>query len=402
MKGNELRRQRLARGWSVVEMRRRLRAAARAAGDNLPDDECLSGMIRRWERDTNGMSERYRLHYCRALGVSYSEFSGSAPAGWPGQAGDLSVEVLHREVTRLARDYVTGEPFALFTQMRRVREAMYSELNRKAWLRDQTDLCFLIGCLHSLMADAADALGGSDVAQDLARAGLGYALAIDHRPLAAQLRLNLAITALWSGLPLRAAELAKSGLSYLPSGPNAAQLQLIGARSAARLGDSRTALHLIEEARRTRDLDYTDDLLAIGGEFGFSVASQHYFAGSALVELSGDEKSAIGELSQAVELYRAGPLPGEHHSAFCELTARVDLAGALARSGQLDAAVAAAGPVLACPPSRRVVSLPRRLGRVRAELAARPYRGSVQASEFDQRIELFCRETATALPVVLG
>ena len=383
-------------------MRQQLRAAARAAGDSLPDNEYLSGMIRRWERGDNGMSERYRLHYCRAYGISPDEFSVAGPAAEPDCDDELSLEQLHGEVTRLARDYVTGEPFALFTRMRRVREVMYSALSRKLWLRDQADLCFLIGCLHSLMADAADALGASDRAQELARAGLGYALAIDHRPLAAQLRLNLAITARWSGQPLRAAELAKSGLAYLPNGPNAAQLQLIGARSAARLGDAQNAVSLITAAQRARDRDHADDLLEIGGEFGFSVASQHYFAGSALVELSGAESSAVSELGQAVQLYRAGPEPGEHHSAFCELTARVDLAGALARSGQLDAAVTEAGPVLACPPSRRVASLPKRLARVRAELAAPAYQGSVQATELDQRIELFCRETTAALPVIVA
>jgi transcriptional regulator with XRE-family HTH domain len=398
--GQWLRRERLNRGWTVAEMRQRLRAAARLADDTLPDNDCLSGMIRRWERDANGMSERYRLHYCRALRISYDEFTGEPPGG-PGDSDEFSPEQLHAEVTRLARDYMTGEPFTLFTQMRRLREILYSALSRKMWLRDQTELCFLIGCLHSLMADAADALGGSDVAQELARAGLGYALAIDHRPLAAQLRLNLAITALWSGLPLRAAELAKSGLAYLPAGPNAAQLQLIGARSAARLGDARTALELIDQARRTREADYTDDLLSIGGEFGFSVASQHYFAGSALVELTGANPGAVGELGRAVELYQTGPQPGEQHSAFCELTARVDLTGALARSGQLDAAIATAGPVLVCPPGRRVASLPKRFGRVRTELATRAYQGSVQAGEFDQQIELFCRETAAALPVLL-
>jgi hypothetical protein len=285
-------------------MRQELRVAARAAGDNLPDNECLSGMIRRWERGDNGLSERYRMHYCRAFGISHDEFTAALPAAESGPAPELSLEQLHEELTRLARDYVTGEPLSMFTRMRRVREVMYSALSRKLWLRDQVDLCFLIGCLHSLMADAAEALGGSDLAQELARAGLGYALAIDHKPLAAQLRLNLAITALWSGLPVRAGELAKAGLAYLPSGPNAAQLQLVGARSAARLGDTRTAMQLIDDARRTRDVDHADDLLAIGGEFGFSVASQHYFAGSALVELAGEESAAADELA------KAGALPG--------------------------------------------------------------------------------------------
>jgi transcriptional regulator with XRE-family HTH domain len=73
-----MRRQRQARGWSVSEMRRRLREAAREAGDTLPSDECLGVMIRRWEKGVGGVSERYRMHYCRALDIPLASF-GTAP-----------------------------------------------------------------------------------------------------------------------------------------------------------------------------------------------------------------------------------------------------------------------------------------------------------------------------------
>ena len=50
-------------------MARRLVQAGRAAGDtSVPG---LSGMlhnIHRWERE-GGVSERHKLHYCRALGI---------------------------------------------------------------------------------------------------------------------------------------------------------------------------------------------------------------------------------------------------------------------------------------------------------------------------------------------
>jgi hypothetical protein len=77
-RGEWLRVQRQARGWSVPEMRVRLRQAAREAGDVLPGNECLGVMIRRWEKDSGGVSERYRLHYCGAFGIPLDGF-GSAP-----------------------------------------------------------------------------------------------------------------------------------------------------------------------------------------------------------------------------------------------------------------------------------------------------------------------------------
>lgn len=65
--GEVLRAQRRSRGWDVPEMARRLR---RAAGDDpLPEHGDLVRMIRRWERGTYRLSERYELLYAAALGV---------------------------------------------------------------------------------------------------------------------------------------------------------------------------------------------------------------------------------------------------------------------------------------------------------------------------------------------
>ncbi|MFD1938394.1 hypothetical protein ACFSKW_43670 [Nonomuraea mangrovi] len=66
-------------------MARRLR---NAAGDNvrdLPDHEALVRSIRRWESGRiASLSERYRLLFCRALGVSESDlFSEAAPTPRP-------------------------------------------------------------------------------------------------------------------------------------------------------------------------------------------------------------------------------------------------------------------------------------------------------------------------------
>jgi len=65
--GDALRSLRRSHGWDVPEMARRLR---RAAGDDpLPEHGDLVRMIRRWERGTYRLSERYELLYAAALGV---------------------------------------------------------------------------------------------------------------------------------------------------------------------------------------------------------------------------------------------------------------------------------------------------------------------------------------------
>ncbi len=458
-------------------MRRHLREAAKDSDDRLPGNECLGVMIRRWEKGEGGISERYRMHYCKAFGVPFDEF-GSAPivpapvtsetelspvtqaadlpvtaqaaetpevpsaipdetandrsvtsagprdpgdrlpvTGGPTLAheveltahqgnehaqlaerrdiGEASLEHLRSEVVRLSRECLTAEPLPLFFEMRRVREQMYQALDRKIWPRDEVEVYFLLGCLSSLMADMAESIGNPSAAEELARSGLAYALAIDHRPLIAQLRLNLAVVALWTGQSRRGLDLAASGLSYLATGPNGAQLHIMHARAAARLGDTDTAMAKISLAAQVRDTDYADDLLQIGGQFSFSLACHHYLAGFAAADLASADSEAISQLRRAVELYEAGPGPGEDHSEHCKMIARVDLASAWLKAGDLDAALTTVGPVLVLPPGRRISKLPKRLTRMRRELAGPGYRGAPEAKDLDEQIERYCRDDIT-------
>ena len=79
--GTWLRQQREDRGWSRREMARQLIQAGRAAGDNsLPGIDSMCHNIRQWERGQRALTERYRLHHCKALGIPPAKF-GSAPAG---------------------------------------------------------------------------------------------------------------------------------------------------------------------------------------------------------------------------------------------------------------------------------------------------------------------------------
>jgi len=466
--GEWLRQQRLSRGWPVPEMGRRVREAARAVGDPLPENQALYAMIRRWERGT-GVSERYRLHYCRAFGIALDQYASdqagpaqlvsdgtgasALTAGRPGgtplpaaissagpemasapdvayggsqaplsggswiqqevlmaaheggeraeraeyrEIGEATLEQLRADVIRLSRDYMTGPPLPLFFEMRRVRSRMHAALDRRLWPRDQVELYFLLACLNGLMAIAADDLGSPVGAEELVRAGWAYAVAIDHRPLMARLREELADIADWDDRPRQARDRAQSGLRYLPDGPTAALLHLKGGRMAARLGEPDAARGAVAAAHAAHESDYHDDLADIGGEFGLSRATRHYLAGSVLIEIPGAESEAAAELERAAELYAAGPGPGEQHGYGVAGLTQINLATARLRSGALDAAAAASEPVLSLPPAKRVAALAQCFGRVRHELAQPVYRGSAQARELDERIEDFCRETVVA------
>lgn len=292
---------------------------------------------------------------------------------------------------------MTAEPFLVFQEMRRVRNRMYAALDRRLWPRDETDLYLLVGCLNCLMAAAADDLVYPHASEELVRAAWAYAVAIDHQPLRAKLRSDLANVAFWRRRTLEARRLAESGLQYLAGGPNAAQLHLKYARAAAKLGDVGVARRAIGMATDARELPNEDDLLPLGGEFSFSEASQHYLAGSTFLEISGAEGDAIAELECATDLYAAGPGEGEHHSFELRMLAHVELGLARLRAGELDGAKSALVPVLALPPGKRIDPLPQRLEMISSELARPRYQGSPQVSDLAEEIEDFGRDTIVSV-----
>jgi transcriptional regulator with XRE-family HTH domain/tetratricopeptide (TPR) repeat protein len=74
--GAWLREQREIRGWVRLEMARRLVKAGQAAGDrSMPSLESMCHNVYRWERGTDNPSERYRLYYSHALGMTPDESS---------------------------------------------------------------------------------------------------------------------------------------------------------------------------------------------------------------------------------------------------------------------------------------------------------------------------------------
>jgi len=468
--GTWLRRQREARSWTRREMARQLIQAGRATGDtSLPGMDSMCHNIHRWERGQGGLTERYKLYYCKAFGIPPDQFGADladshplppaqagtlAPAAPPAISpfvrvppdladprllmplavayrgiqdpgmgdfmverevlmaahdgsdhakkaeehgiGDATFEQLRADLLRLSRLTDTGEPFAVFLDMRRVRDRIYRLLDRRLWPREQSDLYFLLGCFNGLMGVTAERLGYPDAAEELIRAGWAYATAIDHRPLLAQLRQQLSYVVFWRGRTMESRDLAASGLEYLSLGPAGADLYLKYARATAKLGDADAARQAIADAHNAREREYSDDLLEIGGEFAMSLATHHGFAGAALAEIEGGEREAAGELERAVSLYDAGPGPGEEHWFGGKPLAGIDLAAIRLRSGALDAAVSALEPVLTLPPAQRITALTTRLTLVRTELAAPIFRGSAQARALDERIEEFDRDAITA------
>src|SRR2546430_2872307 len=190
--GAWLRRQREDRGWTRTELARQLIRAARARGDtSLPGTDNLSHNIYRWERGAVAPAERYKLLYCSAFGIPFSQFGTALPPGMvdagpavsaasaygrtlppergasairrevlmaahEGSAhaegveqrgiGEATLEQFRADVTQLAVQYLTGETFGLFTEMRRGRNRITEALGRRPRPRDPAALYLPAGC----------------------------------------------------------------------------------------------------------------------------------------------------------------------------------------------------------------------------------------------------------------
>ena len=98
-----LRQQRQARSWPISEMGRRLREAARDNGDTtVPGGQAICRSIRRWESGRGGVSERYRLHYCKALDIPPGEFGGGEADGAIGGGNTARPEQLAAQLCATA------------------------------------------------------------------------------------------------------------------------------------------------------------------------------------------------------------------------------------------------------------------------------------------------------------
>jgi hypothetical protein len=456
--GAWLRGHRQVRGWTNRDMASRIIDAGQAAGDkSMPSLDTMCRNIRRWERGHGTITERYKLHYCRALDIPPAQFgtaspqaaltpvasSGMTPTGVPPQAapvvhplilgyrgrqepdmgdstvehevlmaahegsdhaeqaeehgiGEATLEQLRADLVRLSRLTDTGEPFPVFMEMRRVRDRIYRLLDRRLWPREQTDLYFMLGCLNGLMGVTANRLGYPDAAEELNRAGFAYANAIDHRPLMAYLRGELGFCAYGRGRFDESRDLALSGLQYVSAGPHGARLHLCYAWAVARLGDADAARQAVRDAHEARESEYHDELLEIGGDYILSEATHYGEAGAALTATVATGGEAAAELERALGLYDQGPGPGEVHWFAGKPLAGIDLAVVRLRSGALDAAATALEPALSLPPAQRISRVTTRLAAVREELSAPIFHGSRQARDLGAQIEEFGREAVTA------
>jgi hypothetical protein len=298
-----------------------------------------------------------------------------------------ALEHLHYAARRAARAYYVTPPLVMLTDLVRLRDTVYEQLDRTHKPHQQTDMYLLAGLVCGLLSPVSWDLGYPEVAEEQARAAYTYGSVIDHPSLCAWARALQVTVAFWAAHPRRAASLAATALEDAPIGTARARLHSVHARSLALIGARREVRAALDAADDELQHAGSDPFLdEIGGELEFGHARRALCAGASFVAL-GDGEQAENEATVALALF--GKMPERIRWAVGELGARVDLAAARTLRGDLAGAENALETVFKLEPDRRTEAVARRLINLGHALGATRYRKAVEASRISEAIEDF-------------
>lgn len=341
-----IRAERRSRGWDKAEMARRLAQAAGDARHALPDHDSLLTYVKRWERGGVGVSERYRLLYCRAFGLDEEDLfpSPAVVTGWrpepddeldilelvrrveASDVGRTTLEALRLGVHGLCRRYTTATPAELLPDIREYRRYIGDLLQGRATPSQQRELIVTAGLLSLLAACVHEDLGqrrASELCRETARR-LG--VHAGHAELVAWAYEIAAWQAILDGAHLDAVAACHAGLEHTGAVSSAAaQLTAQEARAWARLGD------------RARTRTVLERTASVVGRLDRPEWPDHHFVFDPrkLVSYTATTYAWLGDGSDEAEGYARRVIHDEEESGRPRrvATARIDLAVILAARG---------------------------------------------------------------------
>jgi hypothetical protein len=304
-----------------------------------------------------------------------------------------ALEALHAEAGRLARAYYTSAPLALLNDLVRLRDSIYSQLDRTQKPRQRAELYLIAGQVCGLLSSVAFDLGHPETAEELARSAYTYGSVIDHASLCTWARALTMSVLLWGGRYREVVTVAGRAVDLAPVGTPRARLYAVRARALAYLGAAQEAADDLDASADELDRSGRDELMdGTGGELGFDRTRRALCAGAAYVALRDGARGQL-EAETALSSFAAQPVAQRWRAG--ELSARVDLSTARALSGDLAGAEHALTPVFSLPAEHRTEALTQRMENLARLVAAKPYRGANESRRIAGAVYDF---TAHALP----
>jgi transcriptional regulator with XRE-family HTH domain len=250
------------------------------------------------------------------------------------------------------------------------------------------DLLVALGRVCGVLAYVTLDLGQADTAGVHARAAFAMGDRADSNTLRAWSRGTQSLVYRFEKNFEPARDAAADGLRYAdaPTGTARARLLCGLGQSTSNLGDTATAITILEDADRARETAGEDEL---GGLFTFTRAKQVYYSGSALMwaEDPAALRRSVAASEAAIDAWQDQRSPGD------EMLSQVYLATANAKLGDLDASIAALRPVLDQPITAHFSWVRKRLTQLAALLDER-YPKSATAGELREELCAYVHATS--------
>jgi tetratricopeptide (TPR) repeat protein len=288
------------------------------------------------------------------------------------ELAELDLDDLHAGVEETAVDYLAAPPAPMLHRANALRtDALRRLKHRHHRPTERADLYLIAGRLSGILAYAALDLGSPQAAHEHAAAAGRCAEYAGDDELAAWTAGTQSLIARFQGDYGRAADFIEAGFQHVGDGTGTGEARLLCGRAqcAANLGDSATANRALDQADDARARIRRPD--SHNGLFGFTIAKEHYYAGSSLIWLQGgrDARRAAASAESAIHLWQQGP--ADERSLDDEHLARIYAATAYVQLGEIEAAIAHLQPVLSLPPEQQISWILKRMIRVADILTAR-------------------------------
>ncbi|MER5322257.1 helix-turn-helix transcriptional regulator [Streptosporangium roseum] len=298
--------------------------------------------------------------------------------------GDIALEQLLADTRTLAITYVTGDPLAVFSRARQLRDQVFSLLEGHQYPRQATDLYAMAGYLCGLLAWISSDLGQMRDADTQGRTAWLCAELAGHNELRAWVLSTRSKIALWDGRLREAINHARRGAAYDPQGT-------AGVLLACQEADAWSLLGAAEEARAaiTRAADARDRVIGadeVAGIFSCMEFRRANYASAVLLR--------IGAPDEALREAEAAFTSREPRAYGTAAQVRIVQAAAHLALRQPDGAIATLRPVFALPPQQRLEPVARRIRELGAALARSPMADSAPAVGLQAEIEAWCLDSA--------
>lgn len=306
--------------------------------------------------------------------------------------GEVTITTLHTRLCELTRRALVEAPATVASDTAAINVRAFELLRGHHSPANARDLYSIAGASCGLLAWLAGDLGALDLAKIHGATARRCAAHSEDPETTAWVAAVEAKTQFWAGQYERSAQTAARAAALDAPGTVAVMLACQQADAYAKLGDAERVDLALADAARAADRVRQPD--TFGGLFSCGPGRTANYA-SGTHQVIGAWSRALVEADAALAAFAADDGYGFGTVAQVHLTKTF----AYAHSGDLDAAAAAARPVLDLPDGRRLATLAGRLAPLTRHLDAPALRMSPVATALREEITEFCAPTdRRALP----